>query len=107
MWPAWRRIACCASIGGRALSRSPSEPMLFTEHYYREVIAEFGHTPFDLRRFDFTLAGLDAGTLNARYLCHQDAGCFVRTPTGRRVVSTGFGMSGVPHMATVSHILKM
>ncbi|SDX97253.1 Tryptophanyl-tRNA synthetase [Saccharopolyspora shandongensis] len=81
--------------------------VLFSESYYRQVLAEFGYTPFDLRQFDFTLAGLDADTLNARYLCHHHGDHYLRASPQRRIVTTGFGMSGVPHLATVSHILKM
>ena len=71
------------------------------------MLAEFGYTPFDLRRFEFALAGLDADTLNARYLCHHHGEQYLRAASGRRLVTTGFGMSGLPHLATVSHILKM
>ncbi|TVT55324.1 hypothetical protein FNH05_09705 [Amycolatopsis rhizosphaerae] len=81
--------------------------VLFSESYYRQVLAEFGYTPFDLRQFDFTLAGLDATTLNARYLCHHHGDQYPRASPQRRIVTTGFGMSGVPHLATVSHVLKM
>ncbi len=82
-------------------------PVLFSESYYRQVLAEFGYTPFDLRQFDFTLAGLDADTLNARYLCHHRGKLYLNTTPQRRIITTGFGMSGFPHLATVSQILKM
>lgn len=92
-----------------------TNPVLFSESYYRQVLSEFGYTPFDLRQFDFTLAGLDADTLNARYLCHHHGELYLHASPElylhaspqRRIVTTGFGMSGVPHLATVSHILKM
>jgi tryptophanyl-tRNA synthetase len=84
-----------------------SEAVLFSESYYRQLLDEFGYTPFDLRQFDFSVAGLDTDTLNARYLCHHDADEYVATIPDGRIVTTGFGMSGVPHLATVSHILKM
>lgn len=84
-----------------------SQAVLFSEAYYRQVLAEFGYTPFDLRQFDFPLAGLDAPTLNVRYLCHHAGEEYLRAAPQRRMVTTGFGMSGLPHLATVSHILKM
>ncbi|MFD6452830.1 hypothetical protein ACWFRF_10085 [Nocardia sp. NPDC055165] len=84
-----------------------SRAVLFSENYYRSVLDEFGYQPFDLRQFDFDLSGLASETLNARYLCHHHAERFLDTPAERRIVTTGFGMSGVPHLATVSHILKM
>jgi len=82
-------------------------PVLFSEAYYRQVLADFGYNSFDLRQFDFTLAGLDANTLNSRYLCHHHGEQYLRTSPGHRAVTTGFGMSGLPHLATISHILKM
>jgi tryptophanyl-tRNA synthetase len=82
-------------------------PVLFSESYYRRVLREFGYAPFDLRQFDFPLAGLDTATLNARYLCHHHGEQYLRAAPRRRLITTGFGMSGVPHLATVSHILKM
>lgn len=90
----------------------PSDPpvpgaVLFSESYYRQVLAEFGYTPFGLRQFDFALAGLDADTLNARYLCHHQGEQYLHAAPQWRIVTTGFGMSGMPHLATVSHILKM
>ncbi|MGH3900047.1 MAG: hypothetical protein ACRDTA_17765 [Pseudonocardiaceae bacterium] len=81
--------------------------VLFSESYYRQVLAEFDYTPFDLRRFDFSVAGLDPDTLNARYLCHHHGEQYLSAAPLRRIVTTGFGMSGVPHLATVSHVLKM
>lgn len=81
--------------------------VLFSESYYRQVLATHGYTSFDLRRFDFTLAGLGANLLNARYLCHHHGDQYVSAAPARRTVTTGFGMSGLPHLATVSHILKM
>lgn len=79
----------------------------FSESYYRQVLAEFGYTPFDLEQFNFSLAGLDAGTLNMRYLCHHHGDRYLDAEPHRRILTTGFGMSGVPHLATVSQILKM
>ncbi|MFH8802191.1 hypothetical protein ACH4F6_21715 [Streptomyces sp. NPDC017936] len=85
----------------------PAQPVLFSEDYYRRIIKEFDYSPFDLRRFDFSLAGLGQEELNLRYLCHHAADRYVATPVDRRIVTTGFGMSGAPHMATASHIMKM
>jgi len=84
-----------------------ASPVLFSEEYYQQVLADFGYANFELQQFDFALAGLDSATLNSRYLCHHRAEQYGRTAPAHRIVTTGFGMSGPPHMATVSHILKM
>src|SRR4051794_25471465 len=87
--------------------RQQATPVAFSEDYYRKIIDEYGYNTFDLQRFAFDLAGIRAEELNMRYLCHHAADTFVLTPPQRRVVTTGFGMSGPPHMATASHIMKM
>jgi tryptophanyl-tRNA synthetase len=84
-----------------------TQPVIFSEDYYREVVQAFGYDTFELHRFDFELAGLGCEELNLRYLCHHAADRFSATPRERRIVTTGFGMSGPPHMATASHIMKM
>jgi tryptophanyl-tRNA synthetase len=82
-----------------------SRPVIFSDEYYRSTLREHGYETFELDRFTFPLADLSANELNVRWLCHHRATKFVATPADRRVVTTGFGMSGVPHMGTVSQIL--
>ncbi|MGV1768050.1 hypothetical protein [Rhizobium rhizogenes] len=84
-----------------------SSPILFSEEYHQNVLRQYGYSSFDLRRFDFNLARQDSHLLNARYFCHFNADKYAKIPQQRRVVTTGFGMSGLPHLATASHILKM
>ena len=79
----------------------------FNEAYYDRVLDENGYARLGLRDFDFSLAGLAPDILNTRYLCHHAGEAFALTPVEKRVVTTGFGMSGRPHLATISHILKM
>jgi hypothetical protein len=81
-------------------------PILFSEEYYRETVKAHGYDSFDLERFDFGFAGLEPAELNLRYLCHYRAHEYLSVPPGSRVVTTGFGMSGPPHMGTVSQIIK-
>lgn len=84
-----------------------AEPVLFSEDYYRNIVKDYGYSTFDLMRFDFDLAGLSPEELNLRYLCHHAADRFTAASPTSRVVTTGFGMSGSPHMATASHVMKM
>lgn len=84
-----------------------TEATIFSESYYRKVMSDFGYTHFDLKQFDFEWAGMNAETLNARYLCHHIGERYLCVAPEKRIVTTGFGMSGVPHLGTVSHILKI
>lgn len=85
---------------------SGAVPILFSESYYAQVMSDFGYDRFELERFDFCLAGLDADELNLRYLCHHRAQDYLAVPQTSRIVTTGFGMSGVPHLGTVAQILR-
>jgi tryptophanyl-tRNA synthetase len=79
--------------------------VVFSEEYYQQVVREHGYDAFELERFTFGLAGLSASELNMRWLCHNRARDFLSAPKSSRIITTGFGMSGVPHMGTVAQIL--
>jgi tryptophanyl-tRNA synthetase len=83
---------------------APAQPVIFSEDYYQQVVREHGYDTFELERFTFDLARLSASELNVRWLCHHRATDFLATPQSARIITTGFGMSGVPHMGTVSQI---
>lgn len=80
--------------------------VVFSEEYYRAVIAEFGYEKFELARFDFDFAAMSADELNLRYLCHHKADLFLTQDRDRRTVTTGFGMSGIPHLGTVAQLMQ-
>lgn len=82
-------------------------PVVFSEDYYEGVIRDHGYNKFELQRFNFDLGGLNAAELNLRYLCHFRAPDFLAAATDSRIITTGFGMSGAPHMGTMSQIIKM
>lgn len=85
----------------------PVPPVAFSEHYYRSVVREHGYDTFDLDRFTFDLAGLHADELNLRFLCHHRGTEYLAAAPRSRITTTGFGMSGEPHMGTVAQILAM
>lgn len=93
-----------ATVTGPLTGPAPAQPVIFSEDYYQQVVREHGYDTFELERFTFDLAGLSADELNVRWLCHHRATDFLSTPQPNRIVITGFGMSGVPHMGTVSQI---
>lgn len=92
------------SATGPLTGPAPAQPVIFSEDYYQQVVLEHGYDTFELERFTFDLAGLSAAELNVRWLCHHRAPDFLATPQTSRIITTGFGMSGVPHMGTVSQI---
>ncbi len=93
-----------ATTSGPPARTRPAQPVIFSEDYYQHVVREHGYDTFELERFTFDFAGLSADELNVRWLCHHTATGFLATPQPNRIITTGFGMSGVPHMGTVSQI---
>src|SRR5579859_1905807 len=84
-----------------------AQSVVFSEDYYQRLVREHGYDTFELERFTFDLAGISAEELNVRWLCHHRATDFLATPRGSRIITTGFGMSGVPHICTASQIRRM
>ncbi|MBR7827799.1 hypothetical protein KDK95_15880 [Actinospica sp. MGRD01-02] len=82
-------------------------PVIFSEEYYRDVVREFGYDSFELEQFAFAAAGMEAAELNARFLCHRRCDAYLKAPAASRIVTTGFGMSGPPHMGTVAQVLAI
>ncbi len=96
-----------ATASGPLIDSKSAQPVIFSEDYYQHVVREHGYGTFELERFTFDLAGISAEELNMRWLCHHRATDFLATPRDSRIITTGFGMSGVPHMGTASQIRRM
>lgn len=83
------------------------DPVAFTDSYYQQVIETYGYDEFELDRFAFSLSGMSADELNLRWLCHHHADRFLDVDQSARIVTTGFGMSGIPHMGTIAQIIAI
>lgn len=79
----------------------------FTEEYYESVMHTYAYRHFVMDHFDFELSGMKPEELELRFLCHNGAREFARISKDCRVVTTGFGMSGIPHAGTLSQIAKI
>jgi len=82
--------------------------MMFDSRYYGEVMRAFGYSPIAFEPISFSLGGLAKEDLQRQWLCHMDGTRFARMlQSGRKaIVTTGFGLSGIPHMGTLAQILK-
>jgi tryptophanyl-tRNA synthetase len=69
---------------------------------------EFGYDPIQFGKINFSLGTLKEEDLQMKWLCHHDGDTFAHGLSNgeKSIVSTGFGMSGVPHAGTVSVILR-
>ncbi len=81
----------------------------FGPEYYGKVMAEFGYSPLEFEQITFSLGQMAREDLQRLWLCHMNGRAFAEaSQAGQNVtVSTGFGMSGVPHAGTLGQILRV
>lgn len=80
----------------------------FDDNYYFSIMTEFGYDPLQFGKIDFSLGNLDYTDLQRRWLCHHDGDQVANALSNGNpaIVSTGLGLSGNPHVGTLSQILK-
>jgi len=82
--------------------------LAFDTNYYRRVIEEHGYSPLEFQEMTFDLPSIEAEVLALKWLCHTGGDAFAEgVRTGKRaIVTTGIGLSGAPHMGTLSQIIR-
>jgi tryptophanyl-tRNA synthetase len=80
----------------------------FDQQYYDRLMKEFGYSPLEFESISYSLKNLTKEDLQKQWLCHMNGKNFADASNiGKRVIATtGFGLSGVPHMGTLSQILR-
>ncbi|MNM49214.1 tryptophanyl-tRNA synthetase [compost metagenome] len=80
----------------------------FDEEYYKGVIEEYNYNPMELRPLDFNFGSVDVNTMKKKWLCHQDGDMFIKGYQDKQqsIITTGVGLSGSPHIGTLSQILR-
>ena len=80
----------------------------FNREYYETLMNEFGYNPIMFGQIDFSIGSLTKDDLQRRWLCHHGADIWAKAfSEGKKVaVLTGFGLSGVPHIGTLSQIFR-
>lgn len=79
----------------------------FDSGYYESIIREYEYQDLVVAPFDEGLGSQDADELAIRYLCQFRLSEHTAVDRARRTVTTGFGMSGAPHMGTICQILAV
>lgn len=79
--------------------------MDFNEEYYKKTIAEYKYNPLDFAPMEFEFSSIPKDVMKAKWLCHSgiDKIDCIREDF---IVTTGVGLSGIPHMGTLSQILR-
>lgn len=80
--------------------------MTFDDKYYKETIAKYNYNPMDFAPMDFEFCGIPKATMKAKWLCHSGIDNIDTTDRNSFIVTTGVGLSGIPHMGTLSQILR-
>lgn len=80
----------------------------FDDSYYREVIRKHNYDPMDFNPIDFELNGISVNVLQYKWLCHYEGNAFAEALHNEKncIVTTGIGLSGTPHLGTLSQILR-
>ena len=80
----------------------------FDDEYYKEVIKKYNYNAMDFKPIDFDLKSIDKEILKEKWLCHYKAEDFVDgiKQEKKQIITTGIGLSGTPHMGTLSQILR-
>lgn len=80
----------------------------FNADYYYDIMSKFGYNPLEFERIDFRLGDWSKEDLQRQWLCHVRGRLFADgyDRKERVIATTGFGLSGIPHMGTISQILR-
>lgn len=79
----------------------------FNDNYYNRIILENQYERFGFQRIDFDIGQISIWDINQKWLCHQKADYFARNLSCMpSAVTTGIGLSGAPHIGTLSQIMR-
>lgn len=82
--------------------------IVFGKAYYQEVMQERRCGAYPFEKFNFGLGLMSEQELQRLWLCHVNGLSFKKSlDDGRPVIATtGFGLTGVPHVGIISQILR-
>lgn len=79
--------------------------MEFNEKYYDKVMQTNGYNPMDFSPMNFWFNGISPEIMKMKWLCHS--GINVQEEYNNTIITTGIGLSGTPHMGTLSQMLRI
>jgi len=84
-----------------------SSLQVFGPDLYKQIIEEFGYDDSFFEGFTDSIQNFTADDLQRIFLCHTGLYEFDSAKQGEKVVTTGLGLSGVPHIGTLSQIYRL
>lgn len=79
--------------------------MVFNDEYYKKIITEYRYDPMDFCPMDFWFDGISPQIMDQKWLCHSGVNKIKNYD--KTIFTTGIGLSGTPHMGTMSQILRI
>lgn len=79
--------------------------MEFDKKYYNKVIRENNYNPLEFKMMETSFFGIPADIMKQKWLCHSGIDCV--NSKSNLIITTGVGLSGIPHMGTLSQILRI
>ncbi len=81
---------------------------VFGPDYYSKVMSEFGYSPLKFEQISFSMGNMSIDTLQQQWLCHAGVADIVLNDVHnpKMIATTGFGLSGIPHIGTLTQIMK-
>lgn len=76
----------------------------FTTSWYDQVIKEYGYDPIGFASVNHRLGDMPPEMVGQLWLCEYAFACSM--DISKTLYTTGIGLSGVPHMGTISQILR-
>jgi len=80
---------------------------VFGPDLYKSIIEEFGYDDSFFEGFTKNINHFSADDLQKVFLCHTGLYEFDAAQDDQKVVTTGLGLSGVPHIGTLSQIYRL
>lgn len=79
----------------------------FNKEYYKNLIKIHGYHEMNISAIDFNLGNISKDILQQKWLCHNKGHIFANKLVNEKtIVTTGIGISGVPHMGTLGQIFN-
>lgn len=81
----------------------------FNSAYYKKEIRNYDYGDVQSSEVNFGLGKYNAKSMRRHFICHSNGDKFSQSlDSGKKgIVTTGFGMSGKPHLGTISQIIKI
>ena len=79
----------------------------FDKEYYNSLMKEYSYDPLEFERINFYLGKFSKDDLQRKWLCHHGGDKFAKNFNKKKsIVTTGLGLTGIPHIGTLSQILR-